>query len=94
MSIEIRAAEVYALAQALTGQAETAEEARARLTGVDGAGPVLVPAVEEFLDCHRTATRALAGELRHLGATVAGVADSWLGLDEVLLAARGRAPRR
>ena len=37
---------------------------------------------------------ALAGELRWLGGTVSAVADSWLGLDEVLLSARGRAPRR
>ena len=40
-----------------------------------------------------TAAGALAGELRLLGATVAGVAESWLGLDEVLLAADDRAPR-
>jgi hypothetical protein len=93
MSIEMPAAEVYALAQTLIGQAETADEARARLAGADGVGGGLEAAVEEFLDCHRTGAGALAGELRLLGATVAGVADSWLGLDEVLLAARGRAPR-
>jgi hypothetical protein len=90
MSIEMPAAEVYALARTLTGQAETADEARSRLlTGADGAGPRLEAAVEEFLDCHRIGAAALAGELRLLGATVAGVADSWLGLDEVLLARRG-----
>jgi hypothetical protein len=93
MSIEMPAAEVYALARTLIGQAETAEEARARLAGADGVGGGLEAAVEEFLDCHRTGAGALAGELRLLGATVAAVADSWLGLDEVLLAARGRAPR-
>ena len=87
------AAEVHALAHTLTGQAETAEEARGRLTGADGPVGGVEMAVEEFLDCHRVGTGALAGELRWLGATVAAVADSWLGLDEVLLAARGRAPR-
>jgi hypothetical protein len=94
MSIEMPAAEVYALAHSLTGQAETADEARSRLIGTDRLGPELEAAAEEFLDCHRVAAGALAGELRLLGATVAGVADSWLGLDEVLLAAHGRAPRR
>lgn len=89
------AAEVYALAHALVGQADTADEARGRLAGLGapGSGGGLAAAVEEFLDCHRIAAGALAGELRGLGGTVAGVADSWLGLDEVLLAARGRAPR-
>jgi hypothetical protein len=94
MSIEMPAAEVYALANSLTGQAETADEAGSRLIGTDWLGPELETAVEEFLDCHRVAAGALAGELRLLGATVARVADSWLGLDEVLLAARGRAQRR
>jgi hypothetical protein len=93
MSIEMPAAEVYALARTLSEQAEAADDARGRLDGVDGVGPDLQPAVTEFLDCHRVAAGAFASELRLLGATVAGVADSWLGLDEVLLAARGRAPR-
>jgi hypothetical protein len=94
MSIEMPAAEVHALASALIGQAETADEAGGHLAGADRLGPELQAAVEEFLDCHRVGAGALAGELRLLGATVAGVADSWLGLDEVLLAARGRDPRR
>ena len=93
MSIEMPAAEVFALAHTLTGQAETADDARARFTGAEGVGPDLQAAAEEFLDCHRIAAGALAGELRLLGATVAGVAESWLRLDEVLLAADDRAPR-
>jgi hypothetical protein len=94
MTIEMPADEVYALAAALRGEADTAEEAVARLPhGAEGAGPDLEAAAEEFLDCHRVGAGALAGELRWLGGTVAAVADSWLGLDEVLLAARGRAPR-
>jgi hypothetical protein len=92
MSIELIPAEVSALAQALTGQAETADEARTRLVGADGLGD-LQTAGEEFLDCHRVGAGALAGELRLLGATVAGAVDSWLRLDAVLLASRGRAPR-
>jgi hypothetical protein len=94
MTIEMPAAEVHALAVRLTGLAETADDACSRLTGDEGLGPDLLPAVAEFLDCHRIAAGAFASELRLLGATVAGVADSWLGLDEVLLAARGRAPHR
>jgi hypothetical protein len=94
MTIEMPAAEVYALAAALQGEAETAEEAAARLPrGADGAGPDLEGAMDEFLDCHRVGAVALAGELRRLGDTVSAVADSWLGFDEVLLAARGRSPR-
>jgi hypothetical protein len=94
MTIEMPAAEVYALARTLTEQAATADDARARLADVDGVGPDLQMAVAEFLDCHRIAARAFAGELRLLGGTIARVADSWLGLDEVLLAAGGRVPHR
>ena len=93
MSIEMPAAEVFALAHTLTGEAETADEARARHAGAEGVGPDLQAAVELFLDCHRMGAGALAGELRLLGATVAGVAESWLGLDEVLLATDVRAAR-
>ncbi|GAA3155525.1 hypothetical protein GCM10010531_03480 [Blastococcus jejuensis] len=94
MTIEMPADEVYALAAVLRAEAETAQEAAARLPrDAAGAGPDLEGALEEFLDCHRVGAGALAGELRRLGGTVAAVADSWLGLDEVLLAARGRAPR-
>jgi hypothetical protein len=94
MTIEMPAQEVYALANALTGQAETADEARGYLAE---ARPhdmgALAAAAEAFLADHRIGAEALAGELRWLGGTVSAVADSWLGLDEVLLAARGRAPR-
>ena len=94
MTIEMPAQEVYALANALTGQAETADEARSHLTSArTGDAGALGPAVETFLDDHRLGAGALSGELRWLGGTLSAVADSWLGLDEVLLAARGRAPR-
>jgi hypothetical protein len=46
---------------------------------------------EVFLDSHRTAGRALAGELRWLGDAVAAVADSWLTFDGTLLDRAGRA---
>jgi hypothetical protein len=92
MSIRVPTEEVYALAHALTGQAETAEEARGRLAGAGDLGDVLA-ATEQFLDCHRLGAGALAGELHLVGAAVAGAADSWLRLDAVLLAARGRGPR-
>jgi hypothetical protein len=92
MSIQVPTEAVYALAHALAEQAETADEARARLAGADGLGEVQA-ATEQFLDCLRLGAGALAGELRLLGGAVAGAADSWLRLDAVLLAARGRAPR-
>jgi hypothetical protein len=91
MSIEMPAAEVRAMADTLRGAAADAEEIGARLDRAGDVGEALQPAVEAFLDSHRTAGRALAGELAWLGATVAAVADSWLALDRGLLASRGRA---
>jgi hypothetical protein len=91
MSIEMPAAEVHAMAGTLRGAAADAEEIGARLDRAGDVGDALQPAVEAFLDSHRTAGRALAGELAWLGATVAAVADSWLALDRGLLASRGRA---
>jgi hypothetical protein len=91
MSIEMPAAEVHALAGTLRGAAADAEEIAPRLDRVGNVGEALQPGVEAFLDSHRTAGRALAGELAWLGATVAAVADSWLALDRALLASRGRA---
>jgi hypothetical protein len=86
MSIEMSAAEVYALADELRGRADDAAEAAARLGGEPRIGGSLQPAVTAFLDAHRTAAGALAGELHWLGDTVAAVADSWLALDGNLLA--------
>jgi len=80
------ALEVYALADALQACAAEAEEAQHRLTVAADIGGPLQPAVEAFLDSHRTAGQALAGELRWLGVTVTAVADSWLALDGALLA--------
>lgn len=80
------ALEVYALADALRTCAAEAEEAQHRLTVAADIGGPLQPAVEAFLDSHRTAGQALAGELRWLGVTVRAVADAWLALDGALLA--------
>jgi len=91
MSIEMPGAEVRAMADTLRGAADDAEEIGARLDRAGDVGDALQPAVQAFLDSHRTAGRALAGELAWLGATVAAVADSWLALDRGLLASRGRA---
>jgi hypothetical protein len=94
MTIEVPAAEVYALAAAVRSMADVAVEA-VRLLGESRPvhGP-LQPAVEGFLECHRTASCALAGELDWLGRTVASVADSWLRLDGSLLTPRGQVGRR
>jgi hypothetical protein len=94
MTIEVPAAEVYALGDALRSQAGLAAEAAVRFGGSAPVGAPLQPAVDGFLECHRTAARALAGELDWLGRTVAAVADSWLDLDGSLLAPRGRLARR
>ena len=91
MSIEMPAAEVHALADRLRGAAVDVEEVAPGLDRAGNVGDTLQPAVEAFLDCHRAAGRALAGELGWLGATVAAVADSWLALDRGLLASQGRA---
>ena len=81
MSIEMPAAEVYALADTLRDRAEVADEAAARLRSSGDVGGDLESAVEAFLSASCTAALALAGELRWLGGTVSGVADSWLALD-------------
>lgn len=79
--------EVRALGRSLGGEADAAEEIRARLTDHgDVQGPLRTP-VAEFLGCHAVLAAALAGELHRLGATVVGVADSWAELDTALLPA-------
>jgi hypothetical protein len=85
MSIEMPAAEVHALAAALRRSSDDADRIGGRLSGARSVGGELQPAIEAFLDGQRMAGRVLAGELQWLGATIAGVADSWLRLDGVLL---------
>ena len=94
MSIEVQAEEVYRLAATLRGAADGADELRARLPGSASVGRLLQSAVDDLLVCHRAAARALSGELSWLAGTVTAVADSWLQLDESMLAPLGRpAPR-
>jgi hypothetical protein len=94
MSIEIRAAEVHALASTLRGEAGNAAEIVDRLDHAGDVGDRLQAAAEAFLESHRTAARALAGELEWLGSTLGAVADSWLNLDRTLLATRNRMSTR
>ena len=91
MSIEMPAHEVYGLANALRASAGTAQEVVVHLPEPGDVGHGLTSAVEAFLDSHRTAGRALEGELQWLGDTVAAVADSWLTFDGTVLAGPGRA---
>ena len=94
MSIEVQAEEVYRLAATLRGAADGADELGARLGGSASVGRLLQSAVDDLLECHHAAARALSGELSWLAGTIAAVADSWLHLDESMLAPRGRpAPR-
>jgi hypothetical protein len=90
MSIEMPALEVHALADGLRSRAAEADEAQHRLGAPAYVGGPLQPTVEAFLQSHRTAAQALAGELRWLGATIGAVADSWLALDGALLSRVGR----
>lgn len=86
--------QVRALGRSLGGRAGTAAEVRARLlerAGVDG--PLGAP-VELFLECSGTLAAALTAELDRLGATVTGVADSWVRLDAALVPGRGAEPGR
>ena len=94
MSIELPSAEVHALAGRLVQSAEEADHARARLAAPAEVGGPLQAAVEAFLDCHRAAAAAMAGELRWLGSAIATVADSWLALDGSLLAGPGQGEPR
>ena len=90
MSIEMRALEVHALAAALRDAAGEADLIGVRLEATPPVGGTLQPAVEAFLECHRTAGSALAGELRWLGSAVAAAADSWVRLDAGIVAPAGR----
>jgi hypothetical protein len=90
MSVEMPAVEVHHLADVLRAAAGDAEQIAVRLGGTSGVGSAtLQAAVDTFLDSHRAAGRAIAGELSWLGDTVAAVADSWLRLDGALLAPHG-----
>jgi hypothetical protein len=92
MSIEMPAAEVYGLAHTLRGTAADAEEIGHRLGGRPRVGGPLQAPVEAFLESHRAAGAALAGELDWLGATVAAIADSWVRLDGTVMPSLGRVP--
>jgi hypothetical protein len=82
--------EVYALAAGLGEQAYPADDVAARLAGAPAVGGPLQAALEDLFTCHRTAARAVAGELRWLGTTISAVVDSWLDLDGSLLGPRGQ----
>jgi hypothetical protein len=80
---------VYRLADTLRGAAGVAEEIEVRLRGSHGVGGGLQTVVDAFLDSHRAASRAFAGELDWLAGTVTDVANSWLHLDGTLLGRPG-----
>jgi hypothetical protein len=90
MSIEVPPEQLYALAAALRAQGDEADDVAARLAvATPEVAATLAAAVAAFLEAHRVAGGAVAGELRWLGGTIAATADSWLGLDGSLLAPRG-----
>jgi hypothetical protein len=89
MSIEMPAAEVYRLADTLRAASGVAEDIGAYLRDSRSVGGGLQAAVDIFLESHRAAGRAFAGELAWLASTVSDVADSWLRLDRTLLGRPG-----
>jgi hypothetical protein len=89
MSIEMRAAEVYRLADTLRGAAGVAEDIAVHLRGTRQVDGGLQAAVDTFLESHRAAGQAFSGELAWLASTVTDVADSWLRLDRALLGRPG-----
>ena len=91
MTIKIYVPEVLALADMLRNSSGDAEEIAVGLDGAPRIGGSMQSAVEGFMESHRTAGRALAGELQWLGSTFAAVADSWLQLDRALVKPYGRA---
>ena len=92
MTIEVPPEQLYALAAALRAQGDEADDVVARLAvATPEIGATLAAAVAAFLEAHRVASGAVAGELRWLGGTIAATADSWLGLDGSLLVPRGEA---
>jgi hypothetical protein len=94
MTIEVPPEQLHALADALRAQAEEADEVAARLAGAPVVPGPLAGPVSAFLEAHRTAGTAVAGELRWLGGAIAAAADSWLGLDGSLVPRRDRAVPR
>ena len=89
MSIEIRAAEVHALAATLRHTAGEADWVWVGRPDAPQAGGPLQPSAEAFVEASRTAGRALAGELRWLASTLAAAADSWTSLDAVVVPPSG-----
>jgi hypothetical protein len=94
MTIQVPPEQLYAVADVLRAQGEQADDVAARLGGAPELPGPLASAAGAFVEAHRVAGGAVAGELRRLGGTIAATADSWLGLDGSLLAARGEAVPR
>ncbi len=94
MTIEVPAAELYALAAVLRAGSARALESHGRLDADVAVGDALQDGVESFAESARIAAGALAGELGRLGSSVARTADSWLGLDGSVLPVRGEARAR
>ena len=95
MTIEVPPEQLSALAGALRAQGDEADDVVARLAvATPEIAATLAAAVAAFLEAHRVAGDAVAGELRWLGGTIAATADSWLGLDGSLLAPQGKAVPR
>ena len=93
MSIEVPVLEVFGLADRLRAAAGQGDEAAARLTRPGTSGGVGA-ALEDFLSCFALAARAVGQETELLGDAAAAAAQSWVALDEDLLARRGQLTTR
>jgi len=94
MTIQVPPEQLYALADALRGQGEEADDVAARLAGAPEVSGPLAAAAGAFVEAQRVAGGAVAGELRWRGGAIAATADSWRGLDGSVLSPRGQAVPR
>jgi ABC-type transporter Mla subunit MlaD len=84
-TIEVRADQIYRLADTLQNLAAETQQVSHDLDGTPSVDGGLQSAIEGFLTDHRTAAHALTGELRWLADTFGAVAGSWVQLDRYLL---------
>jgi hypothetical protein len=93
-TIEVPADQLYRLAATLEDLSRGAQQIGIELSGAPAVGVGLQVTIEGFLNDHRTAAQALAGELQWLGDMVGAVARSWAQLDHNLLSVERRTEDR
>ena len=84
-TIEVRADQLFELADTLQSLAAETQQVSSDLAGTPSVDGGLQATIEGFLTDHRTAAHALTGELQWLATTIGTVARSWVQLDRYLL---------